>query len=289
MYKRLLSTTVIAFSLLLSSQAVFADTSLGATEPNNTFSEATLIQRNNADHPDKAYTVYYGSMDTTDDVDIFQVYLPAGANTLIVQAYYADLHVSLFNQNQDRIHEEIFGNNNKQYDFHLDTNQGGLYYVQIETEAGTRTDLIKTPSYRLVVGNPYYSWGSFTQKDLGTLSITPRSSTSRTAFFDLTSNNDIPNGSIVDSIRFGGQEDGSVSGRVRSVRPSGSSRWLDGREFWFEAANVSTSSSPVYLKQFWTYRHSASSFGYTKTYSLTPEVYFRYYYPQDLDNYMIKF
>ncbi len=289
MNKRIFSIFALVFAIGVSGQISFANSTVGATEPNNTIAEATQIQRNNADHPDKRAQEYFGEIDTPEDVDFFKVTLPAGDNTLIVQAYYADLKVTIYNQSENRYHEEIFNSKNQQYNFRLNTNEAGTYYVSIATQPGTQPDLTKKPAYKLIAGNPYYSWGSYTVKNLGSLSITPRSKTSRTAFFDLTNENSIPEGAIVESIRFGGQESGSVSGRIRSVRPSSTSSWLDGKEFWFEAANVSSSYSPVYLKQLWDFRHSASSFGYTQSYTLTPEVYFKYYYAQDLDNFMVKF
>lgn len=289
MNRKLLSITVLTFALFLSSHAVFANSSVGATEPNNTIAEATQIQRNNADHPDKQAETYYGEIGTLDDVDIFKVNLPAGDNTLIVQAYYADFNVTVYNQFEGRYHEEAFNGRNQQYNFRLNPNEAGTYYIRIATQPGTQPDLSKKPAYKLIVGNPYYSWGNYTQKNLGSLSITPRSKTSNIPEFSLITENSIPNGAIVDSIRFGGRESGSVSGRVRSVKAVDGWRWLDGKEFLFETANVSTSYSPVYLKQKWQYKHSASSFGYTQSYTLTPEVYFKYYYAQDLDNYIVKF
>lgn len=279
MNKRLLPTLSLALMLMLGSHATFADSSLGATEPNNTFAQATQIQRNNADHPDERYELYLGKMDTADDVDIFKVFLPAGDNTLIVQPYYADLSVTLFNSEETAVLEEVFTTRNRQSDFRLNSDQAGTYYVHIEIDR--QTNMSKTPSYRLVVGNPYYSWGSHTER-LSSLSVSKWSKTSRTVEFDLRNNGSIPTGSIVDSIRFGGRQSGSAYGRVRSAKPASHWKWFDGKEYWFEAENVSSQYLPIELRQVWQYKHSVSGL-YSDTYSLTPEVYFRYYYEQNLD------
>lgn len=161
--------------------------------------------------------------------------------------------------------------------------ESGTYYIQVSIEPGTQTDMTKEPSYRLLVGNPYYSWGSHTETGIRALTITPRQKTSSVVPFDLTNRSSIPDGALVDSIRFGGRESDRISGRVRSARPLNYYKWFSGREYWFEAENVSTKYSPVLMKQRWQYKHYASSFGYTQQYTLTPEVYFKYYYEQDLD------
>lgn len=292
MSKKLFSTIALTFALTISGQAIFANTNSlfydGAIEPNNTIEEATPILRNNADHPDKRAQEYFGEIGTLDDVDFYKVTLPTGKNTLIVQAYHAHLHVEILHSSGETFHEEVFSSKNQQHDFSLNANQAGTYYIRIATEPGTQTDLSKKPNYKLIIGNPYYSRGSYTVSNLSSLSINPRNKTSNTISFNLSNEKAIPDDAVVESIRFGGRETGSVAGRVRSVRASSTLKWYDGSEYWFEAKNISFPYSPVSLKQVWQYRHSAGSF-YSTSYTLAPEVYFKYFYAQDLDNLMFKF
>lgn len=286
MCNKLLSILALTFCIGIGSQSTFAarECDRGYIEPNNTFAEATAISRNNSDHPDIMYEYYLGSMETSDDVDIFSVTLPAGENTIIVQPYYADLRVELISASDEVVtHQEIFTKQNRQSDLELNINEAGRYYVRISIEPNTQTDMTKEPSYRLLVGNPYYSMGSYTHRGLPALTITPRRKTSTIVPFDLSNISSIPEGSLVDSIRFGGRESDRISGRVRSAKPQSYWRWFDGREYWFEADNISSAPIDIFMKQEWEYKHYASSFGYTQQYTLTPEVYFKYYYKQNLD------
>lgn len=282
MNKKIISTLMLTFCFALSSQAAFADSSVGATEPNDNYEQATPILRNNADHPDERYQLYLGSLDkknNVDDIDIFKVNLPAGENTLNVQPYYAELEVDLVDSNHNVFQHITFTQQNRQHEFELTRDQSGDFFIRIT--AGRILNQDKTPSYRLVVGNPYYSWGSHTER-LSTLSVSKWSKTYRTVEFDLRNNSSIPTGSIVDSIRFGGRQSGSAYGRVRSAKPVSHWKWFDGKEYWFEAENMSSQYLPIELRQVWQYKHSVSGL-YSDSYSLTPEVYFRYYFEQDLD------
>lgn len=282
MNKKLLSILTLTLCIGLSSQMSFAERECdrGYLEPNNTFDQATTISRNNSEHPDVMYEYYLGSLEPASDIDFFSVSLPAGDNTLIVQPYRADLHVELFDSNKNRVHREIFTKRNMQSELNLD--EAGLYYIRIAMEPGTQPDPNQNPSYRLLIGNPYYEWGSFTYSGISSTTITPWRKTSAIREFDLSNNSSIPDDACVDNIRIGGRESERVYGRVRSVKPLGHYKWFDCREFWFGSEDVSA-VMPIRMKQRWQFKHYADTFYSTKSYTLKPEIYFRYYNKQNLD------
>lgn len=252
------------------------------TTVNNTINSAYQLTENTVEDslsstPKILWNCY---LSNSNDTDWYQVFLSAGTKTLTINSANNNIIADVISSDGSTIiSKSIHGPSTKQQK-KFEVSTSGTYYIKISsTESfSTRSD------YSIFIGAPWYLTGSYTQSLNTNLTVTPYNKVSRTVNFDLSNNTSIPNSAVVRKITVSGTETNKyyVDNKVRSIRPYSQYSWIDIPGVSLFYTNVLNPSSPISLKQNWSFKHSVSGFssGYT-SYSLNPTITFNYMYEAD--------
>lgn len=236
---------------------------------NNTKDSAVVLSYNTVDNsingnPQILWNCKVGGRD---DEDWYKVYLPSGIQTLSINAIKA-VSVVVYDENDNPVFISTYGPATK-IGQKFNISQAGTYYIQI-----TSVDDVDA-SYYIMIGAPWYKSGTYTYNYSSSVAINVSTKVSSTVSFDLSSISSIPDTAVVTGVSIGGTETGSASGRVRSLKPTNKSTWIDLKEFTFTNNSVYSSISPIKVKQSWQFKHSVSSIS-GSSYSLKPSIIIRY-------------
>ncbi|WP_446896970.1 hypothetical protein ACSVC9_08005 [Clostridium sp. LBM24168] len=271
--------------LSLCFVALFATTSFAASaneiEPNNSYNQAQLIQRNNENPAEivngnyQGQYVAIGSLSDSTDEDWYKVYLPADSKTILginssklSNVGYFDIydqnlnHITNVNHVQD---PSYFGPT----PYRINIPTAGYYYIKVHS------DLIGG-DYRFYIGGPDYSVDNYTYNAASALTLTPTINSAQ-ASYDLTNVSSIPDDAIVYNLALGGTRTNHATDEERSIKIAGDSSWILTPDYTF------TTDVPVLnnklLKNVWTFKLDGNVSKYTGTYKLLPEITFHYVYP----------
>lgn len=274
--KVLMLSLTVGISMMSMTGTAFAH--VNDTTINNTQETAYQLTKNSVSDsltysPNRLSSCF---LSDSNDVDWYRVFLDAGTQTLTINSSTNNKIADVVSSDGSTlISEGTFGPSTKQSQ-KFQVNTAGTYYIKIYSKEQFTTKSY----YSIFVGAPWYKRGSYSQS-LSTLSLTPYRKESTTATFDLTNNSSIPNTAVVEHVYLNGSEVNKnfVNNKVRSIKANSQSSWTDISGIVFFDENVLNTTSPIRLKQGWSFKHSISSFwGSYTSYSLSPVVKFDYLY-----------
>lgn len=281
MKKTLMFVSSIVIALSLGSISASA-ARVNEVESNNTASEAQLIQRNNV-NPSTVITGKYqgqnvvdGSISDASDVDWYRVYLPADNNTIFAMnstSLSYDSNIEILDENLNIVSAFKHIQDTKKLGatpYKVKISKEGYYYVKISS-------VVRGGKYLFTIGGPNYTVDQYTYDSPNALTITPRE-TSDTMSFDLTRVSSIPDGAVVHEVTFGGTRRNRPLDETRSLKLSSDRSWTTTSTYTYNAQFAVVSNK--LLKSRWDAKLEGSVSKYTKYYSLTPSITFRYVYPE---------
>lgn len=201
--------------------------------------------------------------------------MPNGTATLNFSNYTSNLHLII------EI-EDIYGNivfaptiinisDREAHNIAIPTS--GNYYIRISTNEVS----FDTPiSYRIVIGEPFYTTSSYTYNFNNTFTISSSNPTV-TSTFSTANIASIPKDAIIYRVAIGGTQTNRASGQIRSIKVSGTSYWINCPEYIFENDNLVHLG--IKARNNWDFKLTASTFP-SSSYSLKPSIRISYVYPE---------
>ncbi|MCH4200135.1 MAG: hypothetical protein LKF87_10210 [Clostridium tyrobutyricum] len=267
------------FTLLFAAPSFAA--SVNETEPNNSSSEAQLIQRNNED-PSKVVNgnrngqyVAVGTFSDSNDEDWYKVYLPASDKTILginTSKISVASDFDIYDENLNLV-KSISYVKDPSYlgptPYYIDIPNTGYYYIRVHSNASSG-------EYRFYIGGPDYSVDTYTYNATNALTITPTITSVQTTY-DFSNIDSIPTEAIVYHVTLDGTRTNFPSSEERSIKLASDSSWITTPEYTYDT-DVPVSSSK-HLKNPWIFKLDGSVSKYTGSYKLVPQITFRYIYP----------
>lgn len=273
--RRYLSSFILLSVLLVFVIVLTPGKAMAATdtfEPNDTWESAWSITSNQTVH---SYIYKSG------DADWYSVYLYSSFdNTITLQADSGIVEVDFdlydpSNPNTPVLSSDTLPSNAiKKLRFRPAV--GNFYKLRIKPR--NPLNYSSTFGYTLKVGDPIYltsSYSTYLPNSTEYLYITRSYSYSETRNLDLTNVTTLPRTATVTKVAIGGNQSGSATGRIRSVKPASSTSWINCPEFLFESNSIAAGT--ISLRQQWQFRHYISTLSGT-SYGLRPQIIFYYRY-----------
>lgn len=278
--KKLICLTLCIALILSINVTVSASGGTAEIEVNDTMDSAMVILRNSvtaanwANYTDMNYDYTTGSISDPSDVDWYEVWLPSGLNTLNFNNYTSSSSVLLSIEDAngfDIIAPSIMTSGSmRTVSFEIPTS--GHYFINLSSND---TSFLNAISYRIVIGEPFYTTGSYTQALTTSFNLTKTVLTASSTF-STTNVTTIPDTAIVTEIIFGGTKTNNANNEVRSIRVMNTTNWIKCKPPIFKVEYLIGQN--INPKSQWDIRLEASSIIGT-TYSLRPTIRISYIFP----------
>lgn len=278
--KKIYITILSVCFVLLFATTSFA-TTVNDIEPNNSASEAQLIQRNNED-PAQIITGNYtsqqvviGNLTDGTDQDWYKVYLPANSNTILginssALSYKGDFEI--YDENLNLISRITHVQDSSYFGaipYYANIQTTGFYYVKVST-------ISDGGDYRFYIGGPDYALNSYIYTAPSALTLTPTIKTIQ-ATYDFRNVTSIPSNAIVYSVTLDGTKTNNATNQARSIKVASDSSWITTAAYTY-VADVPVVSNKI-LKNSWVFKLDGTVSASTGHFDLIPKITFKYIYP----------